>query len=1098
MTIKNASLLGRTPFCPNKKLCFPIFAILLWFQASSQIGGRFTVKVSNAALSEVFNQIEQQSSYRVFYLQGLIEKAKPVSIDLKNASLKQILDEALREQTLIYTIDHTSILIKTKVIGGNRPVTDSLIQLSGRVISEENGEPLMGATVHGLGNNVTSITDKEGEFSMSIPKGSEIEITYVGYLETAIRSFRSERIIIRLTPLKSALDEVVVMGYGSTSKRLNTGNITKITNEEIRNQPVTNPLAALIGRVPGLLITQSSGMGSSAFSVQLRGKNSITQGTDPFFIIDGVPYAPGNSSLNQIANATGPKGMSPLALINTNDIESIEVLKDADATAIYGSRGANGVILITTKSGKSGKTRNTTRISYGLSKAGNVIKMLNTTEYLQMRREAFANSGVVPDEINAPDLFLLDTTRYTDYRKLLTGGTAKNFDVQSSLSGGNETTQFLVSGSYHRETTILPTDLANSRASVLVNLSHQSKDKRFRLKLNANFTSANEQLPITDLTGFINLMPHYRLYEDDGKLAWSDKGTTYLSLGLYDFNPIAFMLRKYDGDFKNLNSSINLSYTVTKGLTISSNFGYNLVLGNENVQIPSTTIDPNGGVLPSAYFANRTQQSWIIEPQLNYLKRIGKSQFDVMIGGSIQNNEAKGISVSGENYSSDALLGSIAGAGIVRSTNSLTEYKYRASFGRINYNYDKRYLLNLSARRDGTSRFGPSNQYANFGAIGAAWIFSSERFFPAVDFPISFGKIRLSYGRTGNDQIGDYKFLDTWTGSSNTYLGQSSVNPTALFNPEYAWEVNKKLEFGIELGFLNDRLLLTASYFRNISDNQLVSYALPSQTGFNSIGRNIDARVQNLGLEFSLTSQNISGTEFSWNTSFVITATRNKLLRFPGLAQSSYSNTYLIDHSLSTLRLYNYQGLDPATGLYQFEDIDGNGILNVQDNVALVNTDPKFYGGITNTFNYGKIGLSFFIEFRRQLGANYFSPQGFQNAPGYFYNNQSRLVLDRWQKPGDQASVQKYSAIYDATLINASNILTSSGAYSDASFIRFKTISISYEIPGRKTGQPTVRCFLNAQNLFTITRYKGSDPEVQYLYSLPPLRTIVGGLEINF
>lgn len=303
-------------------------------------------------------------------------------------------------------------------------MADTLIQLEGQVLSTKNNDPLIGATVQGLGNQVVAISDASGRFKMTIPQGSNIVVSFIGYQKSVLKISKSGSVVVKLDEFKTDLDEVVVMGYGTTSKRFNTGNIAKISSKEIENQPVSNPLAALIGRTPGLLITQTSGVGGSGFKIMLRGQNSITQGTEPFFIIDGVPFAPGNGALNQIANAankTSTLGLSPLNLINPNDIESIEVLKDADATAIYGSRGANGVVLITTKRGKMGKATVSGKLNYGVSNAINVVDVLNTKQYLEVRREAFANDGITPTPSNAPDLFYFDTTRNNDLKNLLTG-----------------------------------------------------------------------------------------------------------------------------------------------------------------------------------------------------------------------------------------------------------------------------------------------------------------------------------------------------------------------------------------------------------------------------------------------------------------------------------------------------------------------------------------------------------------------------------------------------------------------------------------------------------------------------------------------------
>lgn len=980
----------------------------------------------------------------------------------------------------------------------------TLITLKGEV-KNENGLAMPGVSVTVSENKQTEQTDQNGVFNLAVnlSKGKLI-ITYLGF-KTQEVAFNENSKIFKITLVESIddLDEVQIIGYGQTTKRLNTGNIGTIKAADIEKQPVSNPLSALQGRIAGLNITQSSGVAGSGFKVQIRGQNSLIQGSEPLFIIDGVPFSANNNALNQISSAAGSStagtGMSPLNLINPSDIESIDVLKDADATAIYGSRGANGVILITTKRAKAGPIQLNGNIYSGFSKISRSIEMLNTSQYLQMRREGFKNDGIVPTAANAPDLMLWDTTRYTNFNDLLIGGTAKTTDVQVNLSGGNEVTRFTLGGGYHAETTVYPTDLGDKRGSIRVGVDHSSSDKKFNLNFNGSYSSDRNKLTTSDLSSAVNTTPTLLLYDADGKLNWSEAGIVYSSLGILNPNPLAFQDQIYLGQFQNLNANINLRYSFSKQFAAKVNAGYNFIYADETAKFPSTSIDRFSNQLPYSNFASRNNKSWIVEPQFEYNGKLAGGKLSVMLGGTLQDRISSGSTAAASNYSSDILLGSLAAAGNVMNANSFSQYRYQGLFGRISYNYDDKYILNISGRRDGSSRFGPDSRFSNFMAVGGAWIFSSENWISQGLPWLSFGKLRGSFGTTGNDQIGDYRYLNTWSPSANTYAGNSTLNPTALYNPSFQWERNKKFEIGLDLGFLKDRIAISTSYFHTISDNQLINYTLPTQTGFSSILDNLDATIINKGLEVQISSKNLVGT-FTWNTSLNFSLPSNKISEFSNLKNTSYANTYIIGESVSARKVYSYLGVSPQTGIYQFQDVNGDGNFTIADRNALVNTDPKITGGIQNSFSYANIQFDFFFEFRKQNGLNYLNSLA-GTVPGYRYFNQPAIVLSRWQKPGDQTNIQRFTAGADGPLTASNLYLRASNAiYSDASFIKLRNVSLSYNFSSelvKKIGMQSVRAYCQGQNLWTITNYEGSDPENQNVFALPPLRTITFGLQFT-
>lgn len=1063
--------------------------------------------VKSTGLEKVFRMIEKQSAYRFVFAGETLETAIPVSINVRNASINNVLSLCFDNQPLTYSINEQVIMVKARNFKKEFADTNHLI--SGRIINDQ-GETLEGATVAIKGKNQATATDGLGNFSLKSSSALvTLVITNVGYNMQEIVYRGKSPLIIKLAPAINTLDETVVIAYGKTTRRINTGNVSTVTSEEIGRQPVSNPLAALTGRVPGLLITESNGYPGSSIKIQLRGQSSIglTPGilpaNDPLFVINGVPYAPNNNQLNQINSALGNGGLSPLNNINPSDIESIEILKDADATAIYGSRGANGVVLITTKKGKAGKTSVNVNVYTGIQKALQSMDLLQTAEYVAMRKEAIANDGLIASRSNAPDLVLWDTTRYTNWKKQFIGGTAYTTNAQLSLSGGNESTQFMIGSAYYHQTTVIPGDFAFNRGSFNLNLNHSTSDHRFKIDLTTLYSVSQNNIPSQDFTGNIRLAPNApSLYDSTGNLRWQENGARFL-------NPLSYLRRQYSVNIDNLLTNLLVSYRVLPGLTFRSSFGYNIVHTKETSTIPIASQDPFYNGTGRSQFGNGILKSWIIEPQLEYIRQINNGKITVLTGATWQDNNSEQSAISATGYTDDALIKSPEAAPIVSFSTNHTLYRYEAVFARFNYNLNDKYIINFSGRRDGSSRFGPARRFSNFGAVGAAWVFSGEKFIKDRRSFISFGKVRGSYGTTGNDQIGDYQYLDLWraiTGITQ-YQGIPAFTPTHLLNADFQWELNKKLEGAIDLGFLKDKILLSLAYFRNRSSNQLIAYPLPTQTGFSSLNaKNFPALVQNSGVELSFTSKNISTTHLTWNTMLNLTVPRNKLISFPDLNSSSYASSLQEGKSLSVQSVYHFAGVDPATGIFKLEDIDKDGSITPKDLIFYKDLDPKVYGGIGNTLAYRGLELYLFIEGRKQTGINYLKNIYSSRVPGFIgndmFSNQPIAVLDRWQKPGDVTNIQKFTASPGSPAYEAiANFITSDNTFTDASYIRVKTVSISWQLPAlvlKRLKVSMLRLYLQSQNLLTITNMKGSDPETQNVFSLPPLRTLTAGIQCTF
>jgi TonB-linked SusC/RagA family outer membrane protein len=1073
------------------------------------------LSANNMPLEKVFVEIKKQTGYTFAYFETDLAKAKPVSLSVTNAKLTEVLSEIFANQPLTYTIVEKVVVVKAKsaekkiVVSGDA-LSPLPIDVKGRIINED-GEPVEATiTVKGTRQGTSSTT--EGDFILrNVDPNAILVISGVGVVKTeeGIRG-RSTLLVIRVKKMDTKLDEVQVIAYGTTSQRFTTGNTATVKAADIEKQPVNNPLLALSGRVPGVVVTQSNGIPGGGITIRIQGINNLNPnytGSDPLIVVDGIPYPSqnlrtfsggrtsyvgstilGNSS-GLAASDQGPQG-SPLAYINPADIESIDILKDADATAIYGSKAANGAVLITTKKGKMAQPKIEVNIEQGWGKIAKKLDLLNSQQYMVMRREGKRNDNSAITSTNYDLRGLWDTTRYTDWQKELIGGTAQFTRLTAGISGGSANVSYLISSTYGRETTVFPGSNVNTKGSVHINLNASSSDQKFRVQFSASYMADKNVLPLEDFTpkavGLAPVAPP--LYNTDGSLNWAPDPSSANNRSTW-INPLANKYTLFDNKTNNLIANAVLSYRLVPGLDIRSSFGYNNLSSDQFSASLTAATKPELRALGSRFaeFSFNNIRMWIVEPQINWHKKTGFGKFDLLLGSSIQKQDNSGRSLYAGGQPSDKQLKDMASAtSITAGAVDLSNYRYNAFFGRLTYNLLDKYLLNLTARRDGSSRFGPANRFHNFGAIGIGWIFSEEKFLSFTHPFLSFGKLRGSYGTTGNDQIGNYQYMSLFRAypPSIPYQNAPSLEPTGLVNPYLEWEETRKLQLGIDLGFFNNKLLLTANYVRNRSSNNLTSLQLPIITGFAQITENLAALIQNSGWEFSLTANAIESKKISWSINANITIPSNKLVAFPGLATSTLANQYVIGQSLSIVRDNNYLGIDPLTGTYKLSPIRD----------VFYDRLPQFYGGLQNNITIKNFEISFLLQFTMQK-AKY---PTMDYSPGAFYTdgslgNQLVAVLDRWQKTGDIAVYQKYSAN-----INTVNYAGNRDV-ADASYIRIKNASLSYQLPltlARRIHLQSLRLFSNAQNLLTFTRYTGFDPESLSLYSLPPLRMITIGMRM--
>lgn len=1099
------------------KLIFFIITIACIQVSAVSYSQTVNIRQNNAPLTTVFATIEKQTGYHFFWKDVELNDIK-INVQLQQAPLETALKEIFKSLPLSYSVTKKSIVVVAKAPTVLDRIADLFkdTDVRGVVLDNVTGDFLPGAIVGIKNGKLLTITNSKGEFMLkNVPDDAVLQVSFMGYVTKEV-GIGNRHLEIRMELSNSKLDEVQVMAYGKTSRRFATGNITSVTAEEIAKQPVMNPLLALVGKVPGMTVTPTSGYASGTVKIEIRGRSTLSSDypSDPLYIIDGVPltylnisgtsnYDVGSPGVIQNGSYFPGGGQSPFFNINPADIESIEVLKDADATAIYGSRGANGVIMITTKKGKGGPTTISANVSQGISAVTRYWDMLNTRDYVKMRKEAFKNDGIRPSLADAPDLVVWDTTRYTNWQKELWGNTGKVTNINLNISGGNENTQFRLNPSYSKATDIMTSSGSSQNASLAFSITNTAFNKKLKTIFQAAYTysdvNANATASVATLAP--NAPP---IYGSNGELnysEWNDAGLPY------DY-PFASLKALLNSKTTLLVSNLNLSYELFNGLQLSSSFGFNNSSNTSGGASPIVAQNPALPRFGSLSVGTNENKNWSIEPQLNYSSTIGRGSFSALLGFTLQGNIASGQNILGMGYEDDNLLGSISLAPTKLYTDKYGQYKYAAVFGRVTYNWDNKYVINLSGRRDGSSRFGPGKRFGNFGALGLAWIASQESWVKNV-MPsfIDFVKLRGSYGLTGSDGVGDYQYISEWASQQNyvPFYKYGELTPLInlhAVNPNYQWQVNKKLEAALEMGFLKDRATLSLAYYRNRCGNQLTQYPTPMFTGFGSVTANWPAVIQNSGWEFSLSGKLIASKDFNWNINLNGGVNKNILLRYPDLELSAYATQYVIGKSINDKYLLHYIGVDPMTGEYAYEDRNHDGAINFNSNdlpaqgyddrYVTVNLDPKFSGSIENSFQYKNLSFSFSFYYKNQMGVNpYLSGQasgGRFNIPEEIYNN-------RWQYPGQQARYAKLTTISGKpqnSLIGISDVY-----YADASFLRLQNVSLMYRLPDELLKNKQLSFYVNAQNLWVFTNYKGIDPETQNFGALPTAKVITAGLSLT-
>jgi len=930
-------------------------------------------------------------------------------------------------------------------------------------VKDDGGESLPGATVTIKGTTKGTVADIDGKYSIKVPGAETVLIfNFVGF-ESKEVTVGSQSVIDVTLASSNVLDEVLVIGYGTTLKAESTSSIAQVTSEQIGKLNAATATQALQGLAAGVKVVQNSGAAGGGISVRVRGQSSISASNEPLYIVDGVPVVSGNLLQTDL----GGQGNNALSSLNPQDIESIQVLKDAASTAIYGARGANGVVMITTKRGKSGAAKINLNVFTGFTERIDTYDKLSAADQIMIEREARYN-----DDPTAPlptDAQLgWDGTTDTDWLDEIFR-TGKVSEYQLSASGGSDALQYFVSGNYRNEEgAMIGNDF--ERYSIRVNTDYQAST-RLKLGSSINFAISENNANQNDnnIYGIYSaaiLTPSYRAIRDEN-------GEFVDALPSFNTNALraAEQIRQKFTSYRFI-GNINFDYKIIDGLSFRTDFSYDWNYLREDEYLPSSTAQgrsSNG----SGSYSSRDLGTWVLEPTLRFNKIIGtEHKVSAVLGSTYQQRNGYNGSITATGFARPTLTYITDAANFTGGTSFRSDYSFASVFGRASYSYNEKYLASVTIRRDGSSRFGPDNKFGTFWAVSGGWNFSEEDFFN-VSF-IEFGKLRASYGITGNDGIGNFQYLGAFSGGAN-YLGLAASTPTRLGDPSLAWEESSTIDFGLELAMFKNRLNLNIGVFRQTTDGLLSNVPVPWTTGFGGVQSNL-GEIENKGIEIDFNTVNINKGGFKWTSTFNVAFLRNKVVSLvndePILA--GFASAIIEGQPLNTFYGLKWLGVDPATGDSRFFDANNDGNITGDDFVVLGDYAPNAVGGLTNSFSYKGFSLDVFFQFEEGIDV-------FNNTKAFLENPSSPWglsseILRRWQEPGDVTDVPRVSnrSSLDFTTDNSRFL-------SDGSYIRLKNIVLAYNIPSKfteKLNLRSVRVYAQATNLWTLTDYDGPDPEV--------------------
>jgi len=945
------------------------------------------------------------------------------------------------------------------------------IQVSGKVTSSSDGSPIPGATVQVKETQRGTTTDVSGAYKIESPSNATLVVSYMGMKKTEVPVNGQTKHDVSLAEENIDLGELVVVGYNTSSRKLISGSIGVVNEDEIKSAPIRTIDAVLQGKAAGVSINQNSGTPGGQNSIKLRGGSSINASNQPLIVIDGVPVITGDfaqiSYLGQEIDA--------LSDLNPNDIEQFTVLKDASATAIYGARASNGVILITTKKGGYQKTNVDFNTSYGWQTmpAERIPELMNAAQWNEYK-------GTTVEGID------------TDWMKEILQ-VAPTSNTELSVSSGNDKTRIFISGSYYKqEGTVKSTSY--DRWSGRINVDHKLLKNltiggSVSMTYSTNWRVEGDQTLFGPLPNALSIPAIYPVYNADG---------TYNEDGPYA-NPVAII-----NDTKNVaytnrhNDNVYLEYKFLDGFSFTSKWSADIYTLREHEYDPITTRQGakyNGlGIEGSTYVSNLVSSN-----VLQYVKTLKKDHnIEALLGYSAEKYARRNTYIEAIDFPNENLQ-YITSAGTIRAASAAAlDRGMNSFFGQFKYNYLYKYIFTMTARADGSSKFGKNNRYGYFPAASFAWRIAQEKFMKKLP-SVSELKLRLSIGLTGNDGIGDFASFGLYGGGYN-YGGTSGTAPTQLPNPDLKWESTLQKGVGLDLGFFKDRINLSVDLYHNHTYDLLLARPLPASSGFPTINANI-GDLQNKGIELVLNTENIK-REFTWSTSFNFAANRNKVLKLyegqPITDQGRGGNWVVEGEPIGVFYGYRCLGVDPTTGNLVYDDINNDGQITSDDLTKTGDPNPDFTAGLTNTFAYKGFDLSVFLHM--VYGNDIFNGNRIYLESASGEDNQTTTMLRRWMKPGDVTDVPRVGDTYK-----------SSRFIENGSFMRIKNVTLGYNFPKeiiKRVKLKSLRLYVTGQNLYTFTSYSGMDPEVNYygndniilgtdFFTYPQSRTILVGLNVG-
>ncbi|HRG25008.1 MAG TPA: TonB-dependent receptor [Chitinophagaceae bacterium] len=990
-------------------------------------------------------------------------------------------------------------------------------EVTGKV-TDAGGAPMSNVSVTAKGSRNGTATGNDGTFTLNVDANAKTLIV------SAI-GFETQEIAITGAPLSISLkagdsrsmDEVIVVGYGTKIKKDLTGNIARIKGSEVANTPVANFTQAIQGRAAGVFVESQSGKVGEGIKVRIRGSGSISASNSPLYVVDGVPI---NSD---------PNSGNSLADINFNDIETFDILKDASAAAIYGSRAANGVVLITTKKGRIGKTAMNVNFQYGTNKPTGYRGFLDARQYVDLLREAAINSDEIegvdpldPAQYSGSWLQFAENrlTRYsgfsnwrnletnTNWEKLAFQEDAKTKLVDISASGGTDKTRFFISGGFNDQDGIL---FGNNfqRLSARFNLDHDASNRvKFGFNMSVARTIANR---VADDNEFYTPMQIVALapitpVRDQQGVYYDRPTTTY-------YNPLIELedSRYESTTFRNI-GGFYFNYKFAPSLVFKSEFGLDVQSQSDDRFFGNRTIigQSTNGYGEATWFR---RVNYNTNNYLSFAKILNRvHDIDATAGMSFQSFTTDQSFVSGEDFPVNALKKLASAGRITGGSTSTSESAILSYFARANYKLMNKYLVSLSGRIDGSSRFGKENKYGFFPAASAGWILSQENFLSSVKW-LSFLKLRASYGLTGNDAgFGDFAQLGLWGAAK--YNNVSGLVPTQLANPELKWEKSAQTDIGIDFGLFGNRLTGEIDYYVRNTRDLIYNVPVPGTSGFATQTVNIGS-MENKGVEFVLNSVNVNTKSFKWNSSFNLSKNSNKVTKLDGDQSlipgndGRYMNSLIVGEGIGVFYGPKFAGADPANGDALYFLPDGKNTTNDYNDAGdfvVGDPNPDWIGGLNNTFSYKGIELS--VLFQGVFGNQVMNGAGgFMSASFDWFDNQTTDQLNRWQNPGDVTNVPQLRLGY------GNGIGASSRYVEDASYVRLKNITLAYNVDSKllnKLKIRSARIYLTGVNLATFTNYSGWDPEVNTdyragnrnqggdFYAAPQIKSMTFGINLGF